>query len=111
MTVPDVLFQAHSAPLNLAFATIDAWGAEYKGDAFVAMHGSWNRGTRTGYKLVRLDFDDAGKPAGTYEDFVTGMVVSDADVWGRPVGVAFDASGALFFSEDGSGTIWKVSKQ
>jgi glucose/arabinose dehydrogenase len=111
VTVPDVLFQAHSAPLNIAFSTSDAWGAEYKGDAFVAMHGSWNRGTRTGYKVVRLDFDETGKPTGTYEDFVTGMVVSDADVWGRPVGVAFDKTGSLFFSEDGSGTIWKVSKE
>ena len=82
VTVPDVLFQAHSAPLNLAFATSDAWGAEYKGDAFVAMHGSWNRGTRTGYKLVRLDFDDAGKPAGTYEDFVTEQVRAGRGIFG-----------------------------
>jgi glucose/arabinose dehydrogenase len=111
VTVPDVLFQAHSAPLNIVFSQSDAWGPEYKGDAFVAMHGSWNRGTRTGYKVVRLDFDESGKPTGTYEDFVTGMVVSDADVWGRPVGVAIDKDGSLFFSEDGSGTIWKVSKK
>jgi len=111
VTVGDVLFQAHSAPLNIAFDPSDVWGAEFKGDAFVAMHGSWNRNTRTGYKIVRLDFDESGKPTGTYEDFVTGMVLNDNDVWGRPVGVAFDKDGNLFFSEDGSGTIWKVSKK
>lgn len=111
MSVPDVLFQAHSAPLNIAFSESDAWGPEYRGDAFVAMHGSWNRGTRTGYKVVRLDFDENGNTDGTYEDFMTGFVVGDAEVWGRPVGVAFDQDGSLFVSEDGSGTIWKVSKE
>ncbi len=110
VTVGDVLFQAHSAPLNIAFDSSSAWGLDYRGDAFVAMHGSWNRNTRTGYKIVRLDFDASGKPTGTYEDFVTGFVLNDDDVWGRPVGVAFDTSGNLFFSEDGSGTIWKVSR-
>jgi glucose/arabinose dehydrogenase len=111
VTVGDVLFQAHSAPLNIAFETGDALGPDAKGDAFVAMHGSWNRNTRTGYKIVQLDMDKDGKPNGTYTDFVTGFVLSDDDVWGRPVGVAFDKNGNLFFSEDGSGTIWKVSKQ
>jgi glucose/arabinose dehydrogenase len=111
VTVGDVLFQAHSAPLNIAFDASDAWGADVKGDAYVAMHGSWNRGTRTGYKIVRLDIGPDGKPTGTYQDFVTGFVLSDQDVWGRPVGVAFDEAGDLFFSEDGNGTIWRVSKQ
>lgn len=110
VTVPDVLFQTHSAPLNIVFDESDAWGAEYKGDAFVAMHGSWNRGTRTGYKVVRLDFDDAGKPTGEYEDFMTGFVMDADNVWGRPVGVAVAPDGALFVSEDGAGTIWRVSK-
>jgi glucose/arabinose dehydrogenase len=111
VTVGDVLFQAHSAPLNIAFETGDGLGPDAKGDAFVAMHGSWNRNTRTGYKIVQLDMDKSGKPTGTYTDFVTGFVLDDDDVWGRPVGVAFDKGGNLFFSEDGSGTIWKVSKQ
>lgn len=111
VTVPDVLFQAHSAPLNIAFETGDGLGPEAKGDAFVAMHGSWNRDTRTGYKIVRLDVGPDGKATGTYTDFVTGMVLNDNDVWGRPVGVAFDTAGDLYFSEDGSGTIWKVSKR
>ena len=82
-----------------------------QGDAFVAMHGSWNCGTRTGYKIVQVNIGNDGRPTGAYTDFVTGFVLNDNDVWGRSVGVAFDASGNLFVSEDGSGTIWKVSKQ
>lgn len=106
-TVPDVLMQAHSAPLNIAFYEGGQFPADYKGDAFVALHGSWNRGVRTGYKVVRLKFED-GRPTGAYEDFMTGFVVSDARVWGRPVGVAVAKDGALIVTEDGSGTIWRV---
>jgi len=109
-TVPDVLFQTHSAPLNIVFYEADQFGPDYKGDAFVTMHGSWNRGTRTGYKVVRLKFED-GKPTRAYEDFITGFVLSNDDVWGRPVGVAVGNDGSLFVGEDGSGTIWRVSKQ
>jgi len=87
VTVPDVLMQAHSAPLNIAFYEGSQFPAEYRGDAFVALHGSWNRARRTGYKVVRLRFSD-GKPTGEYEDFMTGFVASDDAVWGRPVGVA-----------------------
>ena len=61
----------------------DAFPAEYKGDAFVALHGSWNRAKRTGYKVVRLLMKD-GKPTGVYEDFLVGFVADDASVWGRP---------------------------
>jgi glucose/arabinose dehydrogenase len=111
VTVADVLFQAHSAPLNIAFETGDGLGQDAKGDAFVALHGSWNRGTRTGYKVVQLDMGADGKATGSYTDFVTGFVLNDNDVWGRPVGVAFDKHGDLYFSEDGGGTIWKVSKR
>jgi glucose/arabinose dehydrogenase len=108
VTTPDVLMQAHSAPLNIAFYEGDNFPTEYKGDAFVTMHGSWNRGVRTGYKVVRLIFED-GKPTGEYEDFMTGFVVSDKQVWGRPVGVAVAHDGALIITEDGSGTIWRVT--
>jgi glucose/arabinose dehydrogenase len=76
VTVADVLFQAHSAPLNIAFETGDGLGPDAKGDAFVALHGSWNRGTRTGYKVVQLDIGPDGKATGTYTDFVTGMVLN-----------------------------------
>lgn len=108
VTVPDVLFQAHSAPLGISFYEGNQFPADYKGDAFVALHGSWNRDIRTGYKVVRLIFED-GEPTGEYEDFMTGFVLSDAQVWGRPVGVATAKDGSLIISEDGSGTLWRVT--
>jgi len=111
VTVPDVLMQAHSAPLQMAFYQHDNFPAQYRGSAFVTMHGSWNRGQRTGYKVVRLLFDAGGTPTGEYEDFMTGFVVSDTQVWGRPVGVAVAKDGSLFVTEDGSGTIWRVTYQ
>jgi glucose/arabinose dehydrogenase len=108
VTVPEVLFQGHSAPLGITFYSGSAFPAEYQGNAFVALHGSWNRTGRTGYKVVMLKFKD-GKPTGEYQDFMTGFVVSDKQVWGRPVGVAVAKDGALLVSEDGSGTIWRVT--
>lgn len=108
VTIPDVLLQAHSAPLGITFYEGDRFPADYKGDAFVTMHGSWNRGTRTGYKVVRLKFEN-GRPTGAYMDFMTGFVLSDASVWGRPVGVAAAKDGALIVTEDGSGTIWRIT--
>ncbi|WP_137930212.1 PQQ-dependent sugar dehydrogenase [Mesorhizobium comanense] len=113
-TIPDVLMQAHSAPLNIAFydgkdlPADSGFPKAYRGDAFVALHGSWNRANRTGYKVVRLKFED-GKPTGEYEDFMTGFVVSSGEVWGRPVGVAVAKDGALIVTEDGNGTIWRVT--
>jgi glucose/arabinose dehydrogenase len=110
VTIPTVLMQAHSAPLQIAFYEADTFPAEYKGGAFVTMHGSWNRGQRTGYKVVRLLFSN-GKATGEYEDFMTGFVVSDSQVWGRPVGVAVAKDGSLVVSEDGAGTLWRVTRQ
>ena len=109
VTIGDVLIQAHSAPLGIAFYQGDNFPAEYRGSAFVALHGSWNRPNRTGYKVVRLLFDASGKPTGEYEDFMTGFVVSDSQVWGTPVGVAVARDGSLFVTEDANGTIWRVS--
>ena len=111
VTVPDVLMQAHSAPLQIVFYEGNDFPASYKGSAFVALHGSWNRAERTGYKVVRLLFDNAGEPTGEYEDFMTGFVISDKQVWGRPVGVAVAKDGSLFVTEDSNGTIWRVSHQ
>jgi glucose/arabinose dehydrogenase len=102
--------EAHSAPMQIAFYEGDQFPADYKGSAFVTMHGSWNRGQRSGYKVVRLLFEN-GKPTGVYEDFMTGFVTSDKEVWGRPVGVAVANDGSLLVSEDGNGTIWRVSRQ
>ncbi len=108
MTNPDVLLQPHSASLQMIFYTGRQFPRAYWGDAFAAEHGSWNRGRRTGYKLVRIHLEN-GVPTGTYEDFLTGFVVDDDAVWGRPVGVTTAADGALLVSEDGNGTIWRVA--
>ncbi|HTJ94884.1 MAG TPA: PQQ-dependent sugar dehydrogenase [Pararobbsia sp.] len=110
--VPDVLLQAHSASLEMVFYTGTqgpaAFPTEYRGDIFAAFHGSWNRSTRTGYKVVRVRLSH-GVPTGEYDDFLTGFVVDDRSVWGRPVGVAIAHDGALLVSEDGNGTIWRVA--
>ena len=108
--VPDVLVQSHSATLNLCFYDGAQFPAEYKGDIFAAFHGSWNRERRTGYKIVRVPFDKStGKARGDYEDFVTGFVTPEGNVWGRPVGITVAKDGSLLFSEDGNKTIWQVS--
>jgi glucose/arabinose dehydrogenase len=108
--VPDVLVQSHSATLNLCFYDGSQFPAEYKGDIFAAFHGSWNRERRTGYKIVRVPFDKAtGKARGDYEDFVTGFVTPEGNVWGRPVGITVAKDGSLLFSEDANKTIWRVS--
>lgn len=109
VTVPDVLIQPHSAPLGITFYDGEAFPTDYRGDGFVALHGSWNRGKPTGYKVVRLLMKD-GKPTGAYEDFMTGFVLSDDALWGRPVGVATGKDGALYVSEDANGTVWRVRK-
>jgi glucose/arabinose dehydrogenase len=109
VTTPDVLLQAHSASLGLTFYQGSNFPEDYRGDAFAAEHGSWNRSKRTGYKVVRIRLKE-DKPTGAYEDFVTGFVVNDREVWGRPVGVAVAHDGALLISEDGNGTIWRVSR-
>jgi hypothetical protein len=110
--VPDVLLQAHSASLEMVIYTTTngaaAFPPEYRGDIFAAFHGSWNRSSRTGYKVVRVRLNH-GVPTGEYEDFLTGFVVDGASVWGRPVGVAVAHDGALLVSEDGNGTLWRIS--
>jgi glucose/arabinose dehydrogenase len=105
--VPDVLLQAHSASLEMVFYDGQMFPAEYRGDAFAAEHGSWNRSTRTGYKLIRVRMV-GGHATGEYDDFLTGFVTG-AGVWGRPVGVAVAHDGSLLFTEDANGTVWRVS--
>jgi len=106
--VPDVLLQSHSAPLTLTFYEGNQFPAEYRGDLFVTSHGSWNRAHRTGYKVMRL-YTPNGKATGEYQDFVTGFVVDDANVWGRPVGLAVASDGALVFTDDASNSVWRVT--
>jgi hypothetical protein len=108
VSVPEVLLQPHSASMEMTFYNSGQFPAEYRGDVFAAFHGSWNRSRRTGYKVVRIFFKN-DQPTGAYEDFLTGFVISDSDVWGRPVGVAVAQDGSLLVSEDGNGSIWRVS--
>jgi len=110
--VPDTLLQAHSAPLGMVVyqappGARHAFAQEYEGDIFVALHGSWNRGIRTGYKVVRV-FMKNGVPTGQYQDFMTGMVLSDRDVWGRPAAVEVAADGALLVVDDAGGVVWRI---
>lgn len=105
---PDVLIQAHSASLEMTFYNGRQFPEEYRGDAFAAEHGSWNRSRRTGYKIIRV-ITRNGKPTGEYEDFMTGFVTADGDVRGRPVGVAVAHDGALIVTEDANGTVWRVA--
>ena len=108
--VPDVLIQAHSAVLGLVFYDGKAFPEEYRGDAFVALHGSWNRAKRTGYKIIRIRFKD-GKPVGGYDDFLTGWMLDEnrPEVWGRPVGLLVLKDGSMLITDDGANKIWRVS--
>jgi len=106
--VPDVLLQPHDAPLQLTFYQGQQFPPEYRGDIFATSHGSWNRSVRTGYEVIRVPIDHRGRAKGEYQDFVTGFVVDDGHVWGRPVGITGAADGSLLFSDDGSNSIWRV---
>ena len=108
ITVPDVLIQAHSAPLGIAFYTGTQFPQAYRGSAFVTLHGSWNRAQRTGSKVVRLIMKD-GAPTGEYEDFLTGFSTSADTAWGRVVGVAMAGDGSLLVTDDGGNALWRVS--
>ncbi len=112
VSVPDVLYQSHSAALSMTFYVAgsgkSAFPESFVGDAIVGFHGSWNRSLRTGYKLVRIHMKN-GEPTGDYEDFLTGFVVDDAHVWGRPVATAQLADGSLLMSEDGNNVIYRIS--
>ncbi|MGI8835718.1 MAG: PQQ-dependent sugar dehydrogenase [Pyrinomonadaceae bacterium] len=108
--VPDVLLQSHSASLEMVFYSGQEFPAEYLNSAFAAQHGSWNRARRTGYKVIRVPVRK-GIPTGEYEDFMTGFVTPQGDVWGRPVGVAVGRDGSLFVTDDGANTIWRISYQ
>jgi glucose/arabinose dehydrogenase len=109
MITPDILIQSHSAPLGFAFYNGTQFPAEYRGDEFLALHGSWNREPRTGYEVVRVSLHQQGKATGEYQDFLTGFVTSDGKVWGRPVGIAVAKDGSLLVSDDGSDSVWRVS--
>jgi len=106
--VPDVLVSPHNASLGLTFYTARQFPEEFRGDLFAAEHGSWNRSNRTGYEVIRVPLQN-GHATGEFQDFLTGFVTPNGDVWGRPVGVAIGADGALFVTDDGSHAIWRVA--
>ena len=106
--VPDVLIQAHSASLCMLFYNGAQFPAQYHGYAFACEHGSWNRSKRTGYKVVCVPIKNGKTVGGEYDDFLTGFVTPDGDVWGRPVGITVDTQGSLIFTDDGTNSVWRV---
>ena len=109
--VPEVLFESHSAALGIAFYTADQFPAHFRGGAFVAFHGSWNRSRRTGYQVAYLPFNSDGSAKGYYEPFLEGWrdTPSEKTVWGRPVSLLVDRDGSLLVSDDGNHKIWRVT--
>lgn len=108
--VPDVLLGAHRAPLQFAFYTGTQFPENYRGGAFVAEHGSWNRSPRAGYQVVFVPFKD-GKPSGDPTPFLTGLVpdANKSEVYGRPVGVTVTSDGSLLVSDDMAGSVYRIS--
>lgn len=107
---PSLLIQSHSAPICIAFYDGAMFPPQYRGNLFVALHGSWNRAQRTGYKIISVPMKN-GRPAGGYDDFLTGWMLSESsrDVWGRPAGLLVLKDGSLLISDDGAGKIWRVT--
>ena len=106
---PDVLVQPHMASLEMIFyPTSGSFPQSYAGDIFAAEHGSWNREKRTGYEVIRIPMHN-GKAEGSYEDFLTGFVVDDNSVWGRPVGVTVAKDGSMLVTDDGSRSVWRIT--
>jgi glucose/arabinose dehydrogenase len=106
---PDVILQPHNASLEMTFYEGKQFPPEYQDDIFAAEHGSWNRSPRAGYEVIRVPLHQTGHASGEYEDFLTGFVVDDDSVWGRPVGVTVASDGSLLVSDDASGSIWLVT--
>jgi len=106
---PDVLVQPHMASLEMTFyPSAGEFPKHYDGDAFAAEHGSWNRKNRAGYEVIRIPMHN-GHAEGSYEDFLTGFVTKDGQVWGRPVGVAIAKDGSMFVTDDGTRSVWHVT--
>jgi len=106
---PDVPLQPHNASLQLTFYDGAQFPKEYDGDIFASEHGSWNKSIRVGYEVIRVPRHQTGTASGEYEDFLTGFVLDNGNVWGRPVGTAVAQDGSLLVSDDGSNSIWRVS--
>jgi glucose/arabinose dehydrogenase len=108
--IPDYPLGAHTACLGMLFYRGTAFPQQYRGGAFVAQHGSWNRSQLSGYKVVFVPFRD-GKPSGAAQDFLTGFIADEGtrEVYGRPVGLAMLADGSLLVADDAGNSIWRVA--
>ena len=104
---PSVL-EPHNASLEMTFYDGQQFPADFQGDIFASEHGSWNKSVRVGYEVIRVPLRQTGHATGEYEDFMTGFVVDNSQVWRRPVGIAVAPDGSLFVSDDGSGSIWRI---
>ncbi|KRR28604.1 PQQ-dependent sugar dehydrogenase [Bradyrhizobium retamae] len=110
-TKPDLLFEAHSSAMDLVFYDGEQFPPEFRGGAFVALKGSWNRSEPTGYKIVFVPFKD-GRPQGWYQNFAVGFWVSGmhrAEIWGRPAALAIAKDGSLLVADDTGGTVWRIA--
>lgn len=109
--VPDVLLTSHSAALGIQFYDGKMFPKEYRGDAFVALHGSWNREKLTGFKVIRVRFNNGKLVGNSYEDFISGWLPNENsnEVWGRPVGVLVASDGSLLITDDAANKVWRVS--
>ena len=105
---PDYALGAHTASLGLVFYRGAAFPSRYQGGAFIGQHGSWNRSTPAGYKVIFVPFN-AGQPSGPPEDVLTGFLSTDGKAQGRPVGVAVDGKGALLVADDVGNAVWRVT--
>lgn len=110
ISAPAVKLQAHTAPLGLTFYDGSLFPADYQGDLFIALHGSWNRSTPVGYEIVRVPIEN-GQVAGEVEDFATAWLLENYDSTGRPVDVVVAADGALLVSDDKAGLIYRIAPQ
>jgi glucose/arabinose dehydrogenase len=106
--VPDYALGTHVAPLGLAYSAGNKLPSQFANGMFVGEHGSWNRKPRSGYKVVFVPFE-GGKPMGKPIDVLTGFVSSRDEAYGRPVGVAIDARGALLVADDVGNVVWRVT--
>jgi glucose/arabinose dehydrogenase len=125
---PDVLVQPHMASLEMSFypthfpvnvgepssesappTNIHPFPVSFAGGIFAAEHGSWNRANRAGYEVIYVPTTHEGHATGEYDDFLTGFVTKDGQVWGRPVGVTVANDGSLFVTDDGSRSVWHIT--
>lgn len=106
--VPEVSLGPHTASLGLAFYDQKAFPSHYHNGAFIGQHGSWNRSSFSGYKVVFVPFKN-GKPSGKPQDFLTGFIANSEEVYGRPVGIAVLPDGSILVADDAANTIWRVS--